>query len=149
MERYRTENKEGYRKDLEIQHLEAQLKAKSVETDSIRSRYHRKLSHKDKKKQEQESEWKKSYDNIVKEVNGLRVDAEVLQRENVMLKSQLAAGYQDKRMSAYEDTVHTFLQVTRGVEGTHRESTGEGQGGGAALGRDKNSITPVMMEKHI
>ena len=107
MERHKGEAKDSYKKSLEIQHLEAQVKAKSTEIDNLRARYHKKLAHKDRKHKEQEALWGKSCGSIEKEINELRVQTQLLSRENSGLRTELERSreMEKKQAKIYGDTV--------------------------------------------
>jgi len=75
------EIKSSYSKDLEIKHLNAQLKSKDLEIDALNKKYHKKLKKREKETNKIEENWKSQYDDLYKEIQSLRLENTSMKRE--------------------------------------------------------------------
>jgi len=107
LEKHKIDSKEQYKKELDLQHFSALLKAKTQEIEEMRKKYHRKIAHLERKMKDREQEFSIATDKIRKELNDLKVECEMVQRENIEIKENYNKMIIENQtyMNTYEDNV--------------------------------------------
>ncbi len=98
--RLKGELRDGYKKDTEVQHLRAQLKAKEAEATTERTTLLNKLKHCQRKRQLHDEEVRHTQEGLGREVKTLLASNEMLQRENDALHAQLHPSLRNSRKNS-------------------------------------------------
>ena len=110
LKKCKEEGKNVYAKELEITHMNAQLKAKEVELEKLHTRYRKKLKKKQRQFQQQEQDWNKAYQMISSDLQKLKVEIELVRRENVSLKDQCYVSGKYLHASAVDNNKNTHTK---------------------------------------